>query len=197
LLADQVLGTFVIREQFVDQIFVNLHSFLSIVEERRWLVPASDHIAARLRFLSTMELSDPSGDNRWRVRRDFETVLRAMQRAGDRQKALAAHAEMLSDPRLPLVVTNARDISELEGRVLGHGEDESSGRAYLLLEATDGRFTSFTRTRQSGKPGAPANCEPVRSRGFRNDLPDWKSSTTAMRSGCSPTTNTCETRRNG
>jgi type IV secretory pathway VirD2 relaxase len=104
-----------------------------------WLVPSSDHIAARLRFLSAMGLSDPSGDNRWRVRRDFETVLRAMQRAGDRQKALAAHAEMISDPRLPLVVTNARDISELEGRVLGHGEDETTGRAYILLEATDGK----------------------------------------------------------
>jgi type IV secretory pathway VirD2 relaxase len=103
------------------------------------VVPSSGQIAARLRFLSTMGLSDASSENRWRVRRDFETVLRAMQRAGDRQKALAAHAEMLSDPRLPLVATNTRDITELEGRVLGHGEDESTGRAYLLLEGTDAK----------------------------------------------------------
>ncbi len=107
--------------------------------EHLWAAPASDYVAARLRFLSTMGLSDPSSNNRWRVRRDLETILRAMQRAGDRQKALAAHAEMLSDPRLPLVVTNARDISELDGRVLGHGEDESTGRAYLLLEGTDAK----------------------------------------------------------
>src|SRR5579875_2541256 len=169
----------------LDRVILRTAAAVDRDTEHLWVAPASDYAAARLRFLSTMGLSDPSSDNRWRVRRDFETVLRAMQRVGDRQKALAAHAEMLSDPRLPLVVTNARDISELEGRVLGHGEDESTGRAYRLLEGTDGRFTSFTRTRQSGKPGAPANCEPVRSRGFRNDLPDWKSSTTAMRSGCS------------
>lgn len=105
-----------------------------------------------------MGLSDPSSDNRWRVRRDLETILRAMQRAGDRQKALAAHAEMLSDPRLPLVVMNARDISELEGRVLGHGEDESTGRTYLLLlEGTDAKVhfiyqsTAIAEARRAGK----------------------------------------------
>ncbi len=125
--------------------------------EHLWAAPASDYVAARLRFLSTMGLSEPSSDNCWRVRRDFETVLRAMQRAGDRQKALAAHAEMLSDPRLPLVVTNARDISELDGRVLGHGEDESTGRAYLLLEGTDAKVhfiyqnAAIAEARRAGK----------------------------------------------
>jgi type IV secretory pathway VirD2 relaxase len=119
--------------------------------------PASSAIEARLRFLSTMGLSDPSSNNRWRVRRDLETILRAMQRAGDRQKALAAHAEMLSDPRLPLVVTNARDISELEGRVLGHGEDESTGQLYLLLEGTDAKVhfiyqnAAIAEARRAGK----------------------------------------------
>jgi hypothetical protein len=104
-----------------------------------------------------MGLSDPSSDNRWRVRRDLETVLRAMQRAGDRQKAIAAHAEMLSDPRLPLVVTKARDISELDGRVLGHGEDESTGRTYLLLEGTDAKVhfiyqnVAIAEARRAGK----------------------------------------------
>jgi len=122
-----------------------------------WLAPTSDYLEARLRFLSAMGLSEASNDNRWRVRRDFETVLRAMQRAGDRQKALAAHAEMLSDPRLPLVVTNTRDITELEGRVLGHGEDEGAGRAYLLLEGTDAKVhfiyqnSAIAEARRAGK----------------------------------------------
>ncbi|HZU41232.1 MAG TPA: DUF3363 domain-containing protein, partial [Terriglobales bacterium] len=121
------------------------------------VAPASSAIAARLRFLSTMGLCDAASDDRWRVRWDLETILRAMQRAGDRQKALAAHAQMLSDPRLPLVVTHARDISELDGRVLGHGEDESTGRAYLLLEGTDAKVhfiyqnAAIAEARRAGK----------------------------------------------
>ena len=126
------------------------------------VTPATNHVAARLRFLSAMGLSNSSGGNRWRVRRDFETVLRAMQRAGDRQKALAAHAEMLSDPRLPLVLTNISAVSELEGRVLGHGEDGSTGRAYLLLEGTDAKVhfiyqnRAIAQARRAGKlrPGS-------------------------------------------
>ncbi len=129
----------VTQQRFTSLDRMILRSAAAADDNYLWLVPTSDHIAARLRFLSTMGLSGSPDDNRWRVRRDFETVLRAMQRAGDRQKALAAHAAMLSDPRLPLVVTNARDISQLEGRVLGQGEDESTGRAYLLLEGTDAK----------------------------------------------------------
>jgi len=121
----------------LDQVILRTAAAVDRDTEHLWVAPASDYAAARLRFLSTMGLSEPSSDNCWRVRRDLETILRAMQRAGDRQKALAAHAEMLSDPRLPLVVTNAGDISELDGRVLGHGEDESTGQLYLLLEGTD------------------------------------------------------------
>jgi hypothetical protein len=45
---------------------------------------------------------------------------------------------MLSDSRLPVRVTDAKKLNEpLEGRVLGHLEDERTGRAYMILEATD------------------------------------------------------------
>jgi type IV secretory pathway VirD2 relaxase len=92
---------------------------------------------ARLLFLQSMGLAKPIGGERWRIRSDFETVLRAMQRTADRQRALAAHGAVLSDTRLPTKVTDIRSVHNLAGRVLGHSEDESNGRSYMLLEGTD------------------------------------------------------------
>jgi type IV secretory pathway VirD2 relaxase len=94
-------------------------------------------LQSRLIFLGTMGLADNLDSKSWRVRSDFETVLRAMQRANDRQRTLAAHNSLLSDVRLQSRVTDFAKVEQLEGRVLGHGEDESNGRAYMLLEGTD------------------------------------------------------------
>jgi len=95
--------------------------------------------AERLMFLESMGLAESTGPKTWRVRRDFESVLRAMQRSSDWQKTLAAHGALMSDGRLPLSVLDFRDLTTLDGRILVHGEDESSGRNYLLLEGTDAR----------------------------------------------------------
>ncbi len=75
------------------------------------------YVRKRLAVLQAMGLATPAKDDAWHVRPDFETVLRSMQRANDRQKALATHSAMLSDPRLPLQITELRTIRELEGRV--------------------------------------------------------------------------------
>jgi hypothetical protein len=101
------------------------------------------HVAARLMTLEKMGLAEAVGSNSWLVRRDFESVLRAMQRVNDRQKMLAAHGALLSDERLQLVVTDLRKLRSLEGRVVLHGEEEAgrgAGQAYLLLEGTDARL---------------------------------------------------------
>jgi hypothetical protein len=95
--------------------------------------------AERLMFLGSMGLAESTGPKSWRVRRDFEIVLRAMQRSGDWQKTLAAHGVLRSDERLPLNTLDLRDLTTLEGRILVHGEEESSGCNYLLLEGTDAR----------------------------------------------------------
>jgi hypothetical protein len=95
--------------------------------------------AERLMFLTSMGLAESVGSKTWRVRRDFENVLRAMQRSADRQKTLAAHGALMSDERLPLALLDLRDLTTVEGRILVHGEEESSGRNYLLLEGTDAR----------------------------------------------------------
>jgi type IV secretory pathway VirD2 relaxase len=63
------------------------------------------NVSARLAVLQTMGLAEQHGPGEWRVRRDFETVLRAMQRMTDRQMMLAAHGALLSDERLPFNVS--------------------------------------------------------------------------------------------
>jgi len=99
--------------------------------------PEKQNLNARLLCLQIMGLAEPAAGEQWKVREDFERVLRAMQRTADRQRALAAHSSFLSDPRLPSKVTDLKSATNLEGRVLGHTEDEATGRAYMLLEGTD------------------------------------------------------------
>jgi type IV secretory pathway VirD2 relaxase len=101
------------------------------------------HLEARLIFLEKMDLANQAEPGTWSVRADFLTVLKAMQQVGDRQRMLAAHQALVSDERLPLVVTEQRSIKHLEGRVLGHGEDDDGknfGRHYMLLEGTDAKI---------------------------------------------------------
>jgi hypothetical protein len=97
----------------------------------------NEHVIARLSTLEGMGLAEAIGPSQWRVRRDFETALRAMQRVDDRQKMLAAHGVQVSDPRLPLRMLDSRRLKSIEGRVLLHGEDEGTGRNFMLLEGTD------------------------------------------------------------
>ena len=104
--------------------------------------PRQQLISERLTVLQTMGLTSSVGLNAWQVRGDFETVLRAMQRASDRQKMLHAQGVVLSDERLPLVALDQMKFTSVEGRVLVHGEEETgrdAGRNYLLLEGTDAR----------------------------------------------------------
>jgi type IV secretory pathway VirD2 relaxase len=105
-------------------------------------VSRDQHVVGRLAVLQSMGLAHPASAGSWKVRQDFEVVLKAMQRAGDRQKMLAAHGAVLSDDRLQIVVLDWRKMRMLEGRVLVHGEDElgsGAGRHYFLLEGTDAR----------------------------------------------------------
>ena len=130
-------------------------------------------------FLQSMGLAESTGPNTWRVRQDFENVLRAMQRSADRQKMLAAHGVLMSDERLPLAVLDFRRLTTLEGRILVHGEEDTgrqAGRSYFMLEGTDGqvhyvyytpeleaarsqgglRTNSFVRLRKLFSDGHPA-----------------------------------------
>jgi type IV secretory pathway VirD2 relaxase len=96
-------------------------------------------IAQRLRALEQMGLAEASPEGGWYVKSDFGKVLRAMQKAADRQKTLTAHGVVLSDANLPFVSFDIRRSKFCEGRVLVHGEEEESGRRYFMVEGTDGK----------------------------------------------------------
>ena len=96
--------------------------------------------AERLMVLESIGLAESTGPKTWRVRRDFVNVLRSMQRSADRQKTLAAHGALISDERLQMTVLDLQSLTTLERRVLVHGEEESPGRSYLILEGTDARL---------------------------------------------------------
>ena len=118
-------------------------------------------VLARLRTLESMGLAEAAGLDQWLVRQDFETALRAMQRLGDRQKILAAHGVPVSDTRLPLVMFDLRNCTTLEGRILVHGEDEGTGRSFMMLEGTDAKVHCIYHTPQMsearGRGGLRAN----------------------------------------
>ncbi len=105
------------------------------------------HEFARPAVLQQMGLAESMGGNVWRLRRDAEHVLRAMQKATDRQRTLAAHGALMSDERLQIEVLDPNQFTSVEGRVLVHGEDEQSGRSYLMIEGTNARvyFIDYTR----------------------------------------------------
>jgi hypothetical protein len=105
-------------------------------------------IANRLRALATMGLATEKAPGQWEVRGNFAEVLRTMQRTSDRQKSIAQQTSLASDPRIPLQVDDWRKLRTIEGRVLGHGEEENSGKRYMLLEGTDGKLHYLTHTPQ-------------------------------------------------
>ena len=121
----------------------------------------SPNVKKRLIVLQEMGLAEQKTSNGWQVQSNFEHILREMQKTADRQKALAAHRALMSGPNMPFQVTDLGKIDHLRGRVLGHGEEESTGRTYMLLEGTDGRVyfiyhnDSIQEQRNSGalKPG--------------------------------------------
>jgi len=115
------------------------------------------NLSARLAHLENLGLATSVGPQKWTVRSDFEPILRTLQRSSDRQKMLAAHGALSSDPRLPFEIANIRKLKIVEGRVLLHAEDETSGRRYLLLEGTDAKVhpiyhtDSIEEARRAGK----------------------------------------------
>ena len=117
------------------------------------------NLGARLAHLEKMGIARSVAPQQWTVQSDFEGVLRTLQRSSDRQKVLAAHGALLSDPRLPFEITDIRKLRVVEGRVLLHAEDEGSGRRYFLLEAIDAKVHLIYHThaiedaRHAGKLG--------------------------------------------
>jgi hypothetical protein len=114
------------------------------------------HVSARLVALSRMGLAESAEHGIWVLKSDMEQVLRAMRRARDRQKTLFAQGTIVSDQRLPIEVPDWRQMKSVEGRVLMHGEDEQSGKRFMMLEATSAKVLYIEYTPEM---------EGIRSRG--------------------------------
>jgi hypothetical protein len=130
------------------------------------------HLVARLTVLEHMGLAQQTRPCTWTVRSDFEAVLRAMQLAGDRQKVLAAHGALVSDERLPIEVLDFSKTNSVEGRVLVHGEDEQTGRSYLMLEGVDARVHFIYHTADMQEARARGELKPNSFARFRRTVVD-------------------------
>ena len=138
------------------------------------------HLIARLSVLEDMGLARASGAGEWEIRPDLESVLRSMQRVADRQRTLRAHGVPMSDERLPIEVYDFRRTPLVEGRLLVHGEDEQSGRGYLMLEGIDARvhYIEYTpeieeaRARGELRPNAFARLRRLGDAVYIEDLGD-------------------------
>jgi hypothetical protein len=95
-------------------------------------------LVARLQRLEGLELAQRAGGH-WYVSRALEPRLRAMQNATDRQRALRQGMLAVSDSRLPVVTTKPGSLDKVEGRILGHGHEDVTGKHYMLLESPTGR----------------------------------------------------------
>jgi hypothetical protein len=97
-----------------------------------------DQVHRRLQTLESFALASLNGAETWRIEPRLDHVLRAMQRTADRQRIMRDHGAPGSDPNLPF--SAAKSWRHLEGRVLVHGEDDFSGKPYLILEGTDAKL---------------------------------------------------------
>jgi type IV secretory pathway VirD2 relaxase len=124
----------------------NLRAINNLKPEKRAEIVA---MAARLRTLEGMGLASQVNDTTWAVSSNFVDVLKTVQMAGDRQKTLARQMALASDMNMPVVVEDWQKLTTLEGRVLGHGEEELKGKRFMLIEGTDGKLHYLTHRRET------------------------------------------------
>jgi type IV secretory pathway VirD2 relaxase len=92
----------------------------------------------RLQVLEGLGLAEKVWTRTWRLSPQLETTLRQAQISGDIIKARARHQARLSDPHVPVAVTEIEPGTVLTGRVVGTGlADELRDKRYLLLETRD------------------------------------------------------------
>jgi type IV secretory pathway VirD2 relaxase len=105
------------------------------------------HLRLRLESLERMGLARRAGAD-WLIDGDFENSLRTMQKTHDRLKITAEHGVLASDRRLLFRVLRTAEIAQIEGRVLVTGQDETSGRNYVLVESIRGEVLQIPQVKE-------------------------------------------------
>jgi type IV secretory pathway VirD2 relaxase len=99
------------------------------------------HELRRLQFLEDAGLVEKIGARTWRLSPNLKSTPRQAQAYGDIIESRAEHWQHLSDPRVPLVITQLLVGGRIAGRLVGGGwSDRLTDRRYVLIEATDGRL---------------------------------------------------------
>jgi hypothetical protein len=96
-------------------------------------------VGRRLQHLANMGLAVSPEPGVYDVKADYIETLRTIQAVGDKQKMLARHMEAASSTNLPVIAQQWKNVTLLQGRVLGHGELEGSEKRYMLIEGVDGK----------------------------------------------------------
>jgi type IV secretory pathway VirD2 relaxase len=93
----------------------------------------------RLLYLRSLGLAQHISKREWQLDPKLEASLRELQIAGDVQKSLWRGGVGATDGRAPTEVTTLAPGAHVRGRVVGTGYSESAGRAFVVVEGTDGR----------------------------------------------------------
>lgn len=92
----------------------------------------------RMYHLEDIGLARRVGDKAWELPADYDRTLRALQLAGDKQKMLGRSMEPASSNKQPVITMQWSQVEHLHARILGHGEDEATGRRFMMLETVSG-----------------------------------------------------------
>ena len=108
-------------------------------------------IERRMYHLEQMGLATRLPNKTWELPKDFTMKLKTLSIAGDKQKMLSRNMEPASSVGNEIVSAKWNDIQLLHARILGHDEEESSGRRYMLLESVDGKVIMLPHRADSEK----------------------------------------------
>lgn len=101
----------------------------------------------RLSELTKMGLAERVGSHEWKLDANLEPALRARQIAEDRLKTRFLHRETISDPRAQMVATELRTLGQrVAGKLVGTGQNDKTGRAYMMIEGFDGLVHFVSQT---------------------------------------------------
>lgn len=129
--------------------------------EKQGLALATElHVEQRLAHLVGMGLAEQAAEKVWRVSERLESILRAAQKVQDRLHTIQHYGIMSSDPRLPFVYADWREVRSIEGRVLVHGQDDARPVPYVLIESTEGKIVYLEHRNEIQAARAQGMLEP-------------------------------------
>ncbi len=105
-------------------------------------------LIGRLQFLESAGLASRLGAHMWQLAAEHRPALQQMQLLRDVTKSIARGEALLENPDAPQSLVAIQPGDVVRGRVAGVVQLDLEERAYLVLEATDGRVLLIAATDQ-------------------------------------------------